>query len=107
MTGPSPRSTQGRSLRSAAFVALFAAVLAPLLWFFIRETPPAGFYALAVVIVAVASWECYRMLEVTGSRPFKWLGVAAGQNCNPPRWHETANWYRADLAPFTQNPGSR
>jgi len=54
-----------------------AAVLAPLLWFFIREAPPDGFFLFALPIIGISCWECYRMLEVGGSRPFKWLGLAA------------------------------
>jgi len=55
-----------------------AAVLAPLLWFLIRETPPLGFYTIAFPILGLACWECYGMLEAKGQRPFKWLGIGAG-----------------------------
>ena len=54
-----------------------AAVLAPLLWFFIREAPRDGFFLFAVPMIGISCWECYRMLEVRGSRPFKWLGLIA------------------------------
>jgi len=55
-----------------------AAVLAPLLWFFIRQAPPWGFHVFAIPMIGLACWECYTMLEVRGSRPFKWCGLAAG-----------------------------
>ena len=54
-----------------------AAVLAPLLWFFIREAPPDGFLIFALPMIGISCWECYRMLEVRGSRPFKWIGLLA------------------------------
>jgi phosphatidate cytidylyltransferase len=55
-----------------------AAVLAPLLWFLIREAPPRGFYAFAFPILGLALWECFGMLEAKGQRPFKWLGIVSG-----------------------------
>lgn len=54
-----------------------AAVLAPALWVLIKLAPPSAFQLAVVVLIAVASWECYCMLEHRGGRPFKWLGLAA------------------------------
>lgn len=48
-----------------------------MLWFFIREAPPDGFFLFALPMIGISCWECYRMLEVRGARPFKWLGLAA------------------------------
>ena len=45
-----------------------AAVLAPLLWFFIREAPPGGFFFFALPMIGISCWECYGMLEVKGAR---------------------------------------
>ena len=55
-----------------------ALVLAPLLWVLIKLAPPDAFHVLVVVIIGVGSWECYRMLDRRGGRPFKGLGIAAG-----------------------------
>jgi phosphatidate cytidylyltransferase len=55
-----------------------AFVLAPLLWLLIREGPRTLFFALTIPVIALACWECYRMLEIKGARPFKWIGVLAG-----------------------------
>jgi len=54
-----------------------AAVLAPGLWLLIKKAPPVVFDLVAVGIVVIASWECYRMLESGGSRPLKWFGLAS------------------------------
>ncbi len=55
-----------------------AAILAPVLWVMIKMAPPIAFAGMAVVLIGVAGWECYRMLENRGARPFTWLGIAAG-----------------------------
>jgi phosphatidate cytidylyltransferase len=54
-----------------------AAVLAPALWVLIKLVPLPAFGLVTVAVIAVASWECYRMLEERGARPFKALGCAA------------------------------
>jgi phosphatidate cytidylyltransferase len=54
-----------------------AAVLAPALWVLIKLVPPLAFFLAALVVIALASWECYRMLEARGARPFKVLGLSA------------------------------
>jgi phosphatidate cytidylyltransferase len=55
-----------------------AAVLGLLLWLVVREAPPALFVAGALTAVALACWECLRLLERRGGRPFSWIGVVAG-----------------------------
>ena len=54
-----------------------AAVLAPGLWLLIKKAPPVVFDLVAVAIVVIASWECYRMFETRGGRPLKWFGLAS------------------------------
>lgn len=54
-----------------------AVVLLPLLWWVVREGSRELFVALALPLIAVASWECFRMLEARGSRPFTALGIVA------------------------------
>ncbi len=56
---------------------LTAVVLMAVLWIVIKRTPPAVFFVLVAVGIAVAAWECYRMLEARGDRPFAALGIAA------------------------------
>jgi phosphatidate cytidylyltransferase len=56
---------------------LTAAVLMVVLWVVIKETSPLAFFALMALGVGLAAWECYRLLEHRGDRPFKLLGVAA------------------------------
>ena len=38
--------------------------------------PPLVFMLLALPLILLASWECYRLLEQRGDRPLKWLGLA-------------------------------
>jgi phosphatidate cytidylyltransferase len=52
-----------------------AAVLMPLVWVVIKKAPSWTFLGLAIVMISVATWEVYRMLEVRGLRPFKWVGL--------------------------------
>ncbi len=54
-----------------------AAVLLPVLWTTIKIAPPSVFSILALAFIGVACWECYRMLERDGSRPFTGLGLVA------------------------------
>ncbi len=56
---------------------LTAAVLMAVLWVVIKKTTPAAFFALMAIGIALAAWECYRLLESRGDRPFRLLGVAA------------------------------
>ncbi|MBZ5640538.1 MAG: phosphatidate cytidylyltransferase [Acidobacteriia bacterium] len=56
---------------------LTAAVLMAVLWVVIKKTSPAAFFALMAVGIGFAAWECYRLLETRGDRPFKLLGIAA------------------------------
>ncbi len=55
-----------------------AGVLLPVLWVTIKIAPPSVFSILALAFIGVACWECYRMVERDGIRPFTWLGVVAG-----------------------------
>jgi phosphatidate cytidylyltransferase len=55
-----------------------AAVLLPVLWVAIKMAPPPVFSVLALTFIGAACWECYRMVQRDGIRPFAWLGVAAG-----------------------------
>ena len=68
MTQPEPKM-----LRIAT-----SAILIPVLWGTIKLAPPLGFSVIALAMIGIAIWECYRMLEAGGSRPFKWLGLIAG-----------------------------
>jgi len=52
-----------------------AIVLLPVLWVVIEVVPAEGFLAFAIVMIGVACWETYGMLEARGRRPFKWLGL--------------------------------
>ncbi len=54
---------------------LTAAVLLPVLWLTLKRGPAWAFYALAILVMMRAVWECYRLLEACGSRPFKLLGL--------------------------------
>lgn len=56
---------------------LTAAVLLPILWGMIKLAPPATFALFAALMTAIAAWECYRLGDVRGGRPFKRLGLAA------------------------------
>ena len=53
------------------------AVLLPLLWVILMLAPPSVFLAIALVAISIAVFECYRMLERGGWRPFVWLGLLA------------------------------
>jgi phosphatidate cytidylyltransferase len=70
--GHAPRAAHAGLLRLAT-----AAVLAPALWLLTKRAPPLAFHAVALVLIGLACWECYRMLEHLGVRPFTWLGVAS------------------------------
>jgi phosphatidate cytidylyltransferase len=56
---------------------LTAAVLLPLVWLVIQRGPAWVFLAVAIGWIGGASWECYRLLEARGGRPFKTLGLLA------------------------------
>jgi phosphatidate cytidylyltransferase len=56
---------------------LTAAALLPVLWATIVLAPPWVFVVLTLLTIATASWECYRMLESRGPRPFRALGIVA------------------------------
>lgn len=56
---------------------LTALVLLPLLWGVTQMESPWAFWALAGLVIAIASWECLRLFELRGARPFRWIGVAA------------------------------
>jgi phosphatidate cytidylyltransferase len=55
-----------------------AVVLAPALWLLIKLGTPELFFYIGLAVLALALWECYRMLEQGGARPFMGLGIAAG-----------------------------
>jgi phosphatidate cytidylyltransferase len=57
---------------------LSAAVMLPLLWATVKVAPAPVFCVVALAAIAVACWECLRMLETDGGRPFKWIGLIAG-----------------------------
>ena len=59
--------------RIVTAVALLSVLCATIAW-----APPWAFYALLLGAGGRATWECYRLLELRGSRPFKLLGLAAG-----------------------------
>jgi phosphatidate cytidylyltransferase len=54
-----------------------AIVLLPAFWATIKLAPPHLFSAVALIVIGLACWECLRMLERRGGRPFKTLGVVA------------------------------
>lgn len=56
---------------------LTAAVLIPIVLAMIKLAPAWSFVPFAGVFVAAAVYEAYRMMARDGSRPFRWLGVAA------------------------------
>jgi phosphatidate cytidylyltransferase len=56
---------------ATAFVLLFV------VWVVCRHAPPAGFAGVVSLVAAGAAWEAFRLLERTGARPFRLLGVAA------------------------------
>ena len=55
---------------------LTAAALLPLLWLSIKWAPAWSFYAMVGLVMAIAAWECYTLLEARGSRPLRILGLA-------------------------------
>ena len=55
---------------------LTAAALLPLLWLSIKRAPAFAFYALVGLVMLIAAWECYALLEAKGSRPLRGLGLA-------------------------------
>ena len=57
---------------------LTAAVLLAILLATIKLAPPFAFSAVALLFIAVATWESYRIIELDGGRPLKGLGLAAG-----------------------------
>lgn len=54
---------------------LTAAILVPLTWYLCKRAPFGLFLAAALVVIAAASWEAYRLLEARGARPLRFLGV--------------------------------
>jgi phosphatidate cytidylyltransferase len=56
---------------------LTAAVLLPILWLTLKRGPPWAFHALVLVVLLLAAWECYALLEGRGARPMRWLGMAS------------------------------
>ena len=56
---------------------LTAAALLPLLWLSIKRAPAWSFYALVGLVMAIAAWECYALLNAAGARPLRLLGLAA------------------------------
>ena len=56
---------------------LTAVVLMAVLWIVIKRMPPIVFFGLVALGIAVACWECYRLFEARGDRPFAALGIAA------------------------------
>jgi len=52
-----------------------ALVLSAIVWVVIVKAPPEAFFALMALGIGLASWECYRLLEIRGDRPFKLLGI--------------------------------
>ena len=66
------------------------AVLIPLLWLLIKKAPAPWLYVVAVVAIAGACLEAYRMFDAMGHRPFRWIGLAACMG---------VVWSFADVAP--------
>jgi len=54
-----------------------AAVLLPLLWATVRYASLAVFVAICAGVACGACWECYRLLERRGGKPYKALGLLA------------------------------
>jgi phosphatidate cytidylyltransferase len=54
---------------------LTAAVLVPLTWYLCKRAPFPLFLAAAMLAIAAAAWEAYRLLEARGARPFCEMGV--------------------------------
>jgi phosphatidate cytidylyltransferase len=52
-----------------------AVVLAPALWALIQLAPGNVFFAVGLVVIGIAAWECCRIVGATGARPFSWIGV--------------------------------
>lgn len=55
---------------------LTALALLPLLWLSIKRAPAWTFFALVGLVMLIAAWECYALLEAKGSRPLRALGLA-------------------------------
>ena len=55
---------------------LTAAILVPVAWYVCKRASYPAFLAMALLVIALASWEAYLLLEARGSRPFRALGVA-------------------------------
>lgn len=54
---------------------LTAVVLLPLLWLLVERAPAWAFFAIVLLVMSIAAWECYSLLETRGVRPFKTLGI--------------------------------
>lgn len=67
-----------------------ALVLATGLWVLLRVARPPAFCIVALLVIGIASAECYDMLRSTGAKPFKWIGVVAavGVACSFVGWYE-------------------
>jgi phosphatidate cytidylyltransferase len=50
----------------------------PLLWATVKIAPRPVFCVVALITIGIACWECLRMMETDGGRPFKGLGLIAG-----------------------------
>jgi phosphatidate cytidylyltransferase len=57
---------------------LSAAVMLPLLWATVKIAPRPVFCIVALTAIGIACWECLRMLDTEGARPFKGIGLIAG-----------------------------
>jgi phosphatidate cytidylyltransferase len=55
---------------------LTAAVLLPGLWATIKIAPLWVFSGLALIVIGIAGWESLAIVEASGARPFKLLGLA-------------------------------
>ena len=56
---------------------LTALVLMAALWVVIKRTDPIVFFGLIALGIAVAAWECYRILDASGARALRALGIAS------------------------------
>jgi phosphatidate cytidylyltransferase len=54
---------------------LTAAVLIPAAWYLCKRAPFPLFVAAAVILGAIAAWECSTILRRRGSQPFTWLAI--------------------------------
>lgn len=55
---------------------LTAAILLPILWLTLKKGPPLAFDALVGVVLLLAAWECYALLQARGSKPIRSVGIA-------------------------------